>query len=505
MSEEKIMYESAELESGQLNQAYMNRLFCSTKERISYTLKSALGGLNLGKYDTGSEIFLYKFYGLTPLRYSKASAGLGIYDMINDPLSAAIIDNMRSRWGKFKPFQYLSLLPSLAIGFFLCILPAFANDRGFDETQRLYTYMAIMYISETVNAFFGGSGYIDNVFTPNPNERTSLLVVAKFFADIKLPTQIFGVLYDLVDNGKLDLSVTKLFVVMKLVIWVIATAVNMFWIVVSKERVPQSEKPPHPIKGILSVFTNKPLLIYTLSGVVDGIDVGTSESLYYSDVLHFNMLPTIGGIPGGPISYLSYPWATKFRKKFSTKQLWYMQRSSIFVSELAFLLFGMIGGKENGMYLRKVPMTIVFGLGNMLEMVFYGTKRIVGSEINYEVLDYCEWKNGYRVEATINLITGYFNKVKDIILKIVNGWLLEKWAGYQSGIGAVQSLDTMWRMFVASFAPRLVFDFISMLPMIFYNIDRKTRDLMYLELEQRRALEAARITARADEETDAQE
>ena len=502
MSEQtKTQEPELNFENGQLNQAYMNRLFCSTRERVAYTLKAALGGLNIGKYDIGSEIFLYKFFGLSPFRYAKASAGLGVYDMINDPLTAAIIDNMRTRWGKFKPFQYLALLPSLAIGFFLCIIPAFANSRGMDESQRLFMYMAIMYINETVGAFFGGGGYIDNVFTPNPNERTSMLVVAKFFADVKIPAQLFGILYDLIDNGKLDMDVTRLFVVMKLVIWVISTVVNVNWIIVSRERVPQTEKPPHPLKGILSVFRNKPLLIYTVTGVVDGIDIGTSESLYYSDVLHFNMLPSIAGIPGSPISYLSYPWATKFRQKYSTKKLWLMQRFSIFVSEGMFLLFGMIGGKENGFYLKRVPMTIVFGLGNCLEVVFYATKQIVGSEINYEVLDYCEWQNGYRVEATINMITGYFNKVKNILLQIVNGWLLEKWAGYQAGLSSVQSIDTMWRMFVAAFAPRLCFDFVSMIPMFFYNIDKSTRERMYLDLEQRRAADAAKLKARTDAES----
>ena len=495
---EDLKHTDVTYEGIQLNQAYMNRLFCSTRERVAFTLKSALGKLTIGKYDIGTEIFLYKFFGLSPLAYGKATVGLGIYDMINDPLSAAIIDNMRSRWGKFKPFQYLALLPSLSIGFFLCILPMFADNRKMDAAQRLTLYMTIMYINETVGAFFGGGGYIDNVFTPNPNERTSMLVFAKFFEDVRIPAQIFGILYDLIDNGKLDMNVTRLFVVMKLVIWAISAVVNINWIIVSRERVPQVEKPPHPMKGLFSVFTNKPLLIYTLTGVVDGIDIGTSEALYYSDVLHFNMLPTVAGIPGSPISYLSYPMATKFREKFSTKRLWLMQRSSIFISEATFLLFGMIGGKENGMYLKRVPMTIVFGLGNCLEMVFFATKQIVGSEINYEVLDYCEWKNGYRVEATINMVTGYFNKVKDIILRYINGWLLEKWAGYQSGLQTTQNIDTMWKMFVASFAPRLAFDFISMIPMFFYNIDRSTRERMYLELEQRRAKDAAALKQRTD-------
>ncbi len=77
---------------------------------------------------------------------------------------------------------------------------------------------------------------------------------------------------------------------------------------------------------------------------------------------------------------------------------------------------------------------------------------------------------------------------------------MKKWAGYESGLNAVQSVDTMWRMFVAAFAPRLVFDFLSMAPMFFYNIDKKTRDRMYLELEQRRAMEAAMVKEKTDRE-----
>ena len=69
--------------------------------------------------------------------------------------------------------------------------------------------------------------------------------------------------------------------------------------------------------------------------------------------------------------------------------------------------------------LKKVPMTIAFGAGNMLEMVFYATKGIIKDEINYEVLDYCEWKNGFRVEATIGMMKGYFNKIKDMLLQLI--------------------------------------------------------------------------------------
>lgn len=471
---------------------YMNRLFCSTKERVAYIVKSAFGSLSLGKYDIGSDFHLYKIYGISPTQYAKANIGLGIYDMINDPLSAAIIDNMRSRWGKFKPFQFLSIIPNVVIGLFNCILPLLAMNLDMDMGTKLWVWMAVSYLSETVNAFVGGGGYIDNVFTPNPNERSALLLTAKFVSELgsKFPAQLAGIIFDLISNGKLSLNIVKTFVVMKTFWWILANVPNVWWALVSKERVPQSEKPPHPVKGIISVFKNRPLLLYTLSGFIDGINVGTSESLYYSDVLKFNSINVIGGILGSPISYASYPLSTKFRRKFSTKSLWVMSRGSIILSETLFLLVGMIGGKENGFYRKKIPMTIIFTIGNCIEMTFYATKRVVTDEINYEVLDYCEWKNGYRVEATINLLTGYINKVKNIILQVINAYLLEKWAGYEAGFSSVHSVDTMFKMFVAAFGPKLIFDYLCLIPMFFYNIDKDTRDKMYYDLGMRRAEEA---------------
>ena len=493
--------ESFEAEAPKMNQAYMNRLFCPTKERIGYVLSSAFGGLNLGKFDVGSDIWTYKIMGLDPVKLGNAEGVLGIYDMINDPLSAAIIDNMRTRWGKFKPFQFLSLLPSVLTGIFTCFMPVIAAAWGLDAGKKLVMYMVIRYINETVGAFFGGGGYINNVFTPNPNERTSLLVSANFVKDLiaKFPAQIMGVLYDLVNNGLMKSTISKTFVTTKTIVWCIAMAPTIYWYLVSRERVPQSEKPPHPVKGILSVFRNRPLLIYTLTGLIGGIDIGTGEDLYYNDVLKFNMLPTIAGIPGSPVSYASYAFVPKFRKRFSTKALWFLESGSIVVSESLFFLVGLIGGKENGFYLKKVPMTIAFGVGNMIEMVFYATKGIIGSEINFEVLDYCEWKNGYRVEATINLITGYFTKIKNIILKLINTRLLKNWAGYQVGETAIQTAETKWRMFLIAFGPHLIFDVLALLPMILYNIDKDTREKMYLDLERMRAAEAARVKKETDE------
>ncbi len=476
------------------SQSYMNRLFCSTKERVSYILYSAFGQTTIGKYDVGSELWLYKMYGVKPTALAKAEIGRGIYDIINDPLTAAIIDNMRTRWGKFKPFQYLSLLPSVLLGVFICLLPTLANGMGFDASRRLLFYMIYLYANETIGAFFGGGGYINNVFTPNPQERTSLLVSSRFVGDLlrKFPEQIVSVILDIAGNTLSEKAyaklMTKTFVTGKWIVWIISMVPTIMWYINSKERVAQSEKPPNPIKGFLSVFKNKPLLIYTLSDVIDGINIGKGGDLYYNDVLHFNTLTTIAGIPGSPISYASYGFVSKFREKFSTKGLWFLCRGSSFVADVLFLGVGLIGGKKKGLYLKKVPMACAFAVGNCISMCFYATKRVIGDEINYEVLDYCEWKNGYRVEATVNMMKGYFVKIKDIVLRVVNAWLLETWAGFKVGEGQIQTLETKYRLFVTAFGPSLIFDAFCFIPMMFYDIDANTRKRMYSDLARMRSM-----------------
>ena len=106
------------------------------------------------------------------------------------------------------------------------------------------------------------------------------------------------------------------------------------------------------------------------------------------------------------------------------------------------------------------------------------------------MLDYCEWQNGFRVEATINLINGYFTKIKDAILRIINASLLQDWAQYEIGETAVQTQQTKWRLFLIALGPHLIFDFLALIPMIFYNIDSKTRERMYMDLEKSRAKRA---------------
>ena len=462
----------------------LNRRYVSQLERIIYVIKCSVAGMGLGKFDTGTDIFMYQILGIKPIAFAKAQGLLLIYDMINDPLSAAIVDNMRTRWGKFKPFLYFGVAPSTLLGLFNCFLPYIAMTFDYDEGQKLAAYMTIMWLSETIGALFGGGGYIDNVFTPSPNERTELLTISKFMSELyeKFPSLLAGALFDLYDNKIINLNIVTLYTVMKTTTWLIVTIPNIMWVFVSKERVLQSVKPPKMTSGLTAVFKNPPLLIYTLSNAIGGIDIGTSESLYFRNVLKLSSFGAIFGIPGSPISYASYVIAPKLRQRYSTKALWFLARGSVFVSEGQFFLLGALGKKAR-LYSKVWAMGSSYAFGNCIEMLFYALKKIVNQEISYEVQDYCEWRNGFRVEASMGLFTAYLGKVQGYILKIINAWILEVWTGFETGIDVVQSEKVKYRLFIMAYGPRIIPDILSFIPMLFYNLSGDKRDRMYADLQ----------------------
>ena len=88
-------------------------------------------------------------------------------------------------------------------------------------------------------------------------------------------------------------------------------------------------------------------------------------------------------------------------------------------------------------------------------------------------------------------MSGYFTKAKDAILRIVNAKLLQDWAQYEIGETAIQTAQTKWKLFLLACGPHLVFDLFALIPMLFYNIDKDTRERMYIDLERSRAKRAA--------------
>jgi Na+/melibiose symporter-like transporter len=159
---------------------------------------------------------------------------------------------------------------------------------------------------------------------------------------------------------------------------------------------------------------------------------------------------------------------------------------------IAIFFFGMIRTKTavrgiHRMYMHLVPMLIAYALEDMTYMTMYAVKKIIPDEISNEVIDYGEWKNGFRSEAMVGALKGIPVKLSGIFGSTITS-LMMKLIGFRGGENYLdQTEKTTTAIFALSTIVPTLFGFISLIPKFFYNINQKDREVMYKELAERRA------------------
>ena len=68
-----------------------------------------------------------------------------------------------------------------------------------------------------------------------------------------------------------------------------------------------------------------------------------------------------------------------------------------------------------------------------VEMWVYGVRHVIPDELYNEAMDYCEWKNGYRVEAMTGAARGLILKIQNILMTSLKSFILAK-IGYVQGV-----------------------------------------------------------------------
>ncbi|MFA6890297.1 MAG: MFS transporter, partial [Bacilli bacterium] len=185
---------------------------------------------------------------------------MNIWDAINDPLMGVIVDNTRTRWGKFKPWV---LIGAILSG--ICIFLLFQNF-GLSGVPFLIVFTAIYFLFEatfTTNDIAYWSMY--PAFTSDPKERESIGSLARFCASLGgfIVAGLAAPIYQNYNGGP-----KEAFFIMALVIVLIYILCQVMVVVLVKNKhidnpAPQEEK--MSFKGIFQkVLHNDQLLIILL-------------------------------------------------------------------------------------------------------------------------------------------------------------------------------------------------------------------------------------------------
>ncbi len=467
-----------------------NRRYVSRRETLSYIFYDASNsfGLDGGLFNT--DVIKLNLY-----MSSLIGAVNGVWDVINDPLTAYFVDRTRTRWGKFKVYLIIGGVLGMISGLLYWNSPRFLNCEDEYNTAKFLFFMLRALINETYGTFSSLSlaGFTMSL-SPNPKERALLLAKAKALSALFdfVPGVIFNLIYDLTNQGYLSIRLKEYYMYVGTVVTVIQTVMVLNFYIVAKERVSQSVDRPNLRDGLRAVFKYKPVKLYMLSellGAIGNIKIG--YGYYYVYVLGIKSFDTLKDIPTSIYAAVSYLWVGRAKEKLPSNWLWLISSPNIdYVILLINFLFGCIGGTgKKGWYRSPLKMWIVMMLMEFPRKTTWGMRNVIPSEIKYEMIDYCEWKLGYRSEGMIMNAIGLVTKLTGNLLGSVQNVLLAK-TGFnikKNYLG--QSDKTKFGIFALAYLFPILTGSFSIIPKLMYKITKQEKQQMYRELHERRRLE----------------
>ncbi|MBQ3006944.1 MAG: MFS transporter [Clostridia bacterium] len=468
-----------------------DRRYVGIKETFAYLLNDFSNAFNIGQF---TDRFIWDVVKIDFKTNAFVSMLTGIWDVINDPIIAALVDKTRTRWGKFRPYLVTFQIPMTLLGALYWFIPFFFPGTSGTYLPKLIYYFAFNVVNETAGTFtsIAKAGYMTTV-TPHPNDRTRLITLAELLTGYMgedMPNYIMGVLLDLINNNILKWKLRNVFLAMGLGTSIISSAFTLYFFIVSRERVMQSIEAPSVKQGLKAVINNYPVLLITISDFLGGFSVSGSNTNYFIDVLGSASLLTIANIPSGLNGSISYAFVKPIRERFSSKAIWVFEDLYTRFWYLALFAVGSIGKN----YQKPLLMAILFGVQAWFDKWAFGIRKVVKAELYNEAMDYCEWKNGYRVEATIGVARNLITKLQNLFMNSAKNLILEG-IGYKQGIAiGTQTDKTKWWLFALCTGIPQLTGILAVIPKFLYPLSGKLREQMYSELMVRRHELSEKIT-----------
>ncbi|MBQ7957444.1 MAG: MFS transporter [Clostridia bacterium] len=478
--------------------------YVGAKELITLFVTGEVNKFNLESY---LSYFMLNVFGLDSRIIAAFAVATLAWDVINDSIFAYIVDRTRTRFGKFKPWAFATIGPYAIACIALWVTPLFISDQNWGPLswRKIAIYCIISIFKETIGTLYNCAiGGLNSTFTPSIDDKAALIALDNIGGFESVPNYVMVIMLDLAATGAISMSVENVYIVMGAGT-VLVSFLGMFVkICVIKERIVQVEEKPKLVDGLRNFFGNKLQVLLTLSKILGAFGNVNSPfaNLFWLDVMGSASLRVICGVPAAPLTYISYMYLPKLRKKFSMKQLWFM---SNLVPQLGWVVAFIAGFNNLDNMWVMIPAL-------MFQEICYSSvlsvRMTVPQLMEQEIIDYGEWKTGKRTEAMTSFISSLATKIVSEIQNALSTFVVS-FIGYEAGVGVVQSMKTKQAIFAMYSIIPIVLGAFSYIPMLFYNLDDKTRTIMYHELTERRnsilekSQQRAVVSKKAEPENDA--
>jgi melibiose permease/lactose/raffinose/galactose permease len=345
---------------------------------------------------------------------------LRIFDAVNDPIMGVIVDNTRSRFGKFKP----GMLVGALIGA-VCMILMF-TDLGLTGTAFVVVF-AICYLLWDITYGLNDIAYWSMLpaLSTDQKQREKIGAFARICANIGLFVTVVGIIPVTNALGDATGSLKQGWFVFALIIVALMLgfqAITLFGVREPKNYFKEEEKTS--LSEMFRVlFKNDQLLwvAISMSLFMIGYMTTTSFGVYffkyaYGDENMYSIFAAVLGV--SQLTALSvFTW---FRKRFSRRKLYSYATIIVVVGYIIFFVS---------------PMNMLFiGIAGVLLFVGQAFIQMLMLMFLADTIEYGQWKLGKRNESITFSVQPFINKIGGAIANGVVGLTL-----VISGINAAET------------------------------------------------------------------
>ena len=400
----------------------------TSREKYSYGIGAYGKDLACGIVYTFLMIYFTDVVGINPAFVGTLFLMARLWDAINDPIMGMIVDNTRSRFGKFRPWIFIGTILNSVVLFLLFRKPDL-------EGTSLYLYYSVMYILWGMTYTILDIPYWSMIPTlaTTKEDREKISVVPRIFASLGgLTVTTFGIaLVNKLGNGN-QIKGFEYFALGIIIIFIISTIVTC--INVKEKTQVQVNNEKVNIKQAFNILKQNDQLLVFIGIVLAynlAMQLAGGAAIYYFkyvagkeslfSVYSFFKVAEIGGL-------MLFPVVT--RK---------IGRQQVFRVATILPMFGLITLFISGLI---APQSILF-ISVSAVLLNLGSGFLLGSTtvMLADIVDYGEYKLGSRNESIIFSAQTLLVKLASAL----SGWLIGvglSLIGYVAG-AAVQSNITI--------------------------------------------------------------
>lgn len=344
-----------------------------------------------------------------------------IFDAFNDPIMGGVVENTRSRWGKFKPWMLIGAV--LTGGVVMAVFSVQLQGWGF------IGFLAVMYLLFSITFTMNDISYWGMLpsLTTNEHDRNKLTSFAQICASIGIG--LSSLLIPSLTAGQFTLggSSVKAYMYIAVIAALIMISFQMFTLFGVKEKpidVAAIKAPRMSLKQMFKVlFKNDQLmwcaLILLLFNIGNNIvSGGLSMTYIYFEFGYQGTLFVAFGILFAAMSTiftLVFPWLSK---RFGRDKLLASTVYAQIIGYLVMLVAGLAMPSGEFLSAAMIAKFAVMALG--WGVVGYGQGFYMIMVINIaNTVEYNEWKTGNRDEGLIFSIRPFTAKMGSALMQFI--------------------------------------------------------------------------------------